>query len=156
MASDVNTWKQKGNVYLWRYPDAYKNFPGWHLATDRIGAQSLLELIARLEKSPTPVYRTVHITEPTKAVLSVPNNRGGEASVWSPSRLKLSFDPSEEVSSLWHFLPAQDQAALSVGQLFLSRIKAGIADIMRGEGDYCIGGHKKEPKGEDTCLWFWW
>jgi hypothetical protein len=156
MSGDLNAWKQEGNVYLWRYPDAFRNFPGWHLSADSVGAESLLELLSRLGESAVTAYRTVRITEPTRAVLSVPNNRGGNTRFWSPLRLRLVFDPSDVASTLWELRLEHGQVNLSVGEKFRSLLVAGIVDIMERKGDYSIGGHRNEPKEERTCLWFWW
>src|SRR6266702_378107 len=156
MTEKVDAWKQRGNVYLWRYQENCKNFPGWHLAADRAGAESLLILLAEFKSSTASVYRTITLSKPTINVLAVPNNKGGKARWWAPSRFRINFDPNPEAMSLWSFPVDQDPAVLFVGREFLLRLEAGIVDLSQGKGDYSIGGVTKEELSEQTSLWFWW
>lgn len=155
MIKSVHAWKQSGNVYLWRYHESYRNYPGWHLSADHTGAESLLNLITELKEAFTTVYRTITLSEPTNEVLAVPNNRGGKARWWAPSRLKIIFDPAPVAENTWSFPTDQDPAVLTVGREFLMKLQAGIHDVSRNKGDYSIGGGTKEERSEATCLWFW-
>jgi hypothetical protein len=40
----VARWKQQGRVYLWRYKENRKNYPGWHFTADAVACNALLEL----------------------------------------------------------------------------------------------------------------
>lgn len=152
----VHMWKPRGHIYFWRYPDAYRDYPGWHLSADLEGAASLLELIAAFQASPVACCRTLHLSPPTQSVLRVPNNGNGKAHAWSPRRLRITFDPGDAATGNWNLVLDQDAAVLSLGERYLALFKTGVLDIEHGRGDYCIGGHKREAPRERTCMWFWW
>src|SRR5512133_1596062 len=77
--STVSKWKQSGLVYLWRYLENTRNYPGWHLKTDEAGRQSLLGLLQKMHAAKYSSRATVHLSAPTMRQLSVPNNRHGQA-----------------------------------------------------------------------------
>jgi hypothetical protein len=152
MPEDLRPWRQAGRLYLWRYTGNVRNFPGWHTSADRAGTTSMLELVSALQASDGPVHRTLSLTPPTDAVLSVPNNPHGS---WSPQRWRIAYEPSEDATSLWSFPPHDTLATLRIGREWLSRFGGGFGDIFGGEGDYSIGEHQG-PDADSEDLWFWW
>jgi hypothetical protein len=153
----VATWKQTQPVYLWRYIDNTRNYPGWHLSLDPLASESLLALVGALQGARNPVHRTLEITPPTLPVLRVPNNLGGEARWASPEKWKIAFVPGLEDAQLWEFPVTQTSAVLlRLGNHYLDKFTSGLNDLLSKVGDYSIGGHPKEARGSETVLWFWW
>jgi hypothetical protein len=151
----VNSWRQRGAIYLWRYSDNARNYPGWHMHADEAGGLAMLELLAALATSSAVVHRTIQLSVPTPAVLAVPNNQGGQARWWAPSRWQIAFDPTLDTSSQWSF-PAHDPAHLRIGPTFLSQLERGVSGLLAGEGDYSIGLRESTAPSESAELWFWW
>ena len=142
-------WKQQGTVSLWRYTVSERIFPGWHLNADPVGCASLLGLVSVLVQAPGD-YRTVQISAPSPTQLAVPNNHGGRAAWVAPTKLRLSF---LDDAAAWIFPPDLEPAALKFGSDWIDALRKGIAGIPDGEGDYSIGGNKKQGS---LGLWFWW
>lgn len=143
----ANSWKQSGRISLWRYTENERNFPGWHLSADAAGCQSLLALLEALAADRAG-FRTVAITVPTKPQLCVPNNKGGQAAWLAPNKLRVTFSPAPEE---WCFPSTLDPAAITVGSAWVGRLQEGITGILKGQGDYSIGGDRGS-----LPLWFWW
>lgn len=145
----AHSWKQAGNVSLWYYTENERNYPGWHLTSDAAGCESLVALLDALAADGITASRAVQLTPPSKAQLSVPNNRSGLAAWRAPSKLRVSFSqrPTD-----WLFPLEIDPAVLTIGSDWLTPFREGISGIPLGRGDYSIG-----PAGKDgSRLWFWW
>lgn len=151
----VNSWKQQGSVYLWRYRDNARNYPGWNMHCDREASASLVDLLTALQSCTGVRYRTIRVSPPTPGVLAVPNNRGGAARWWAPARWRIEFDPELGGPDAWSFSPDEDPAALRLGARYLPDFQRGVLDMMRGRGDYSIGAEGASPD-ESEVLWFWW
>ena len=145
----AHSWKQTGNVSLWRYTGNERNYPGWHLTADTAGCESLIALLDALAADGIPASRAVEITPPSKAQLGVPNNKSGSAAWRSPSKLRVTFssDPAD-----WSFPPDLEPAVLAVGSDRLAELREGISGIPHGRGDYSIGS----AGNGSSRLWFWW
>jgi hypothetical protein len=75
---------------VWCYPDAGRNYPGWHFTADATGCAAFLDALAELESAPTGEHRTLRVLPVTKKILAVPNNRNAAAR--SANSLRLSID----------------------------------------------------------------
>jgi hypothetical protein len=80
----VESWKQSGRLYLWRYGQNTKNYPGWNLASDETGWQSISDLLERMAESTRDSRREISVAAPTALTLSVPNNRAGSNGLVCP------------------------------------------------------------------------
>jgi hypothetical protein len=143
----ADSWKQSGRISLWRYTENERNFPGWHLNADAAGCRSLLGLFEALAADGAG-SRTVAITAPMKAQLSVPNNKIGLAAWVAPEKLRITASP---IAEEWSFPAHLDPAIFTVGSAWLPQLREGIAGIPEGRGDYSIGNRKSS-----LALWFWW
>ena len=141
-------WKQEGRISLWRYTANERNYPGWHLNADKAGCASLLALLQELTGSPG-AQRTVQISAPGPAQLSVPNNQGGRAPWLAPEKLRVSCCSEPQ---MWGFPPDSEPACLTVGASWLEPLRLGIRGIPEGRGDFSIGS----GKNGSLPLWFWW
>lgn len=146
---NVNKWKQEGRLYLWRYIENTRNYPGWHLTADDTCCHSLVDLIERMLTARWSSHKSLVVTPPTKEVLSVPNNRGGEAG-WKAVRILTLKYPKDKVRDDHFSLEENgDEIILSAGRENLKLLNEWMLRISKGEGDYAI------QIGE-THLWFWW
>jgi hypothetical protein len=67
----LNQWRQKGDVYLWRYTHGSKSrCPGLNVHGDQVAIQSLIALVKCLADTASGT-RTVRLCEPTRAALSI-------------------------------------------------------------------------------------
>ena len=146
----VNAWKQRGVVFLWRYVENERNYPGWHFTTDAEGAASLCDLLKAMGSHPTSSHRTLLVTPPTMSILGVPNNKGGSARWTAPEKWRITYFP--EAADTWHFDGDATLAHLSLGSALLPRLMSATEGIVRGQGDFSIG--TSSAKGSE--LWFWW
>lgn len=140
-------WKQVGRVSLWHYTENDRNYPGWHLTADAAGCASLVALLDALAADGIQASRSVRITPPSKAQLSVPNNQSGSAAWRAPDKLRVSLSSSP---ADWLFPLDLNRAIITVGTDWLAPLREGISGIPLGRGDYSIGA-----KG-NSRLWFWW
>ena len=139
----IKKWKQSGNVYIWRYQDNPKNYPGWHLSANNAGCMSISELLRAFIDSPPETNRTVQLSVPTEKQFCVPNcNRRPIPE--TKLRITKSGIPDE-----WALKNIEDKLQLDIGTVYLQKLISGIADIQQQKGDYCIGHTHQE-------LWFWW
>jgi hypothetical protein len=132
------------NTHIWRYLDNQRNYPGYHLSGDVEGCNALLSWLRRPE--PRPAFRLQPVTT---QVLGVPNNQGGLAAYVGCGffQLHVKLDASQ---GHFAFSEASGRLSLECSQEQVARITKGVEDVLRGEGDYCIGG------GGQQALWFWW
>lgn len=146
---NVDRWRQEGRLYFWRYTENTRNYPGWHLTADDPCCRSLADLIERMLSARWGSRKLLVVTPPTKKVLGVPNNRGGEARWRAPGGLTLNY-PKGKVSDEYFKLEEHaGEIILSAGRHKLELLKECVLKVPRGEGDYAI------TVGE-TRLWFWW
>ena len=150
--STVNNWSQSGKLYIWRYTEKTKNYPGWHLTLDNSGADSLLNLLSLFDELGNDALRTLTVSSPTQEILRVPNNSAG----WrAPEKLKISFKHSESLTKHWCIQTVDKRLQLELGRDKLRELLKGVTDIQALRGDYSIGGSGSSNYNDD-CLWFWW
>jgi hypothetical protein len=149
MSAGHAKWRQRGAVYVWRF-DRSRNCPGWHLAADSAGASSLAELLDLFGLSVHPARAWIVVSPPGPPELAVPNNVGGRAE--APSRLEMCFLPgSNAAATLWEAEELPSVLRFRFGATRLGELRAGIAAIRSGRGDFSVGGPAR-----DARLWFWW
>jgi hypothetical protein len=148
--SHVDAWKQRGSLYLWRYLDNVRNYPGWHFAATAEGYVSLSSLLKVFSATSTCSYRTLVVTPPTPTILKVPNNRCAR---WTaPKKWRISFMPELQWSNAWEFSVDNEIVHLSLGSLALPCLVSAVEDGAHGEGDFSIN-----PSGaRGSELWIWW
>ena len=141
-------WRQTGRIWLWRYVENIRNYPGWHVTADAQGAASLLGLLGLLDtlnQGGADSARTVQISAPSASILAVPNNR--RAAWHAPARLRVGTSANEEE---WRLTAEDQSAALTVGSGWRPVLQLALVGIAEGRGDYAIG-----PSGKQQ-LTIWW
>jgi hypothetical protein len=91
--SSVETWRQSGRLFFWRFTENVRNYPGWHFMLDSTGSISISALVRAMSKSATKCIRTVQVSYPTAEVLQVPNNRS--AGCVAPTKLRIELDTTD-------------------------------------------------------------
>lgn len=150
---DVERWRQRGEVFLWRYRDRPRNYPGWHLSADPAGAGSLLALLRLMSDARYSSAQVVAISEPTPRVLSVPNYGRGSDAWQSAGRWQLRCTKAAASANEWKLAFTGSGLQLSVGERYLLALIGGVEDLAAGRGDYAISG---EEADDHDCLWIWW
>jgi len=138
----VNLWKQSGQVFFWRYLENVRNYPGWHLVVDAAGRQSLVDLFEAMVVEHAPTTRTIHVTTPTTAVLSIPANR--RSGVHHPEKIRLTFDPRDKEA--WSLAEQASEAALVFGDSAATVLLGGLREPVRVFDTIFL---------KDPDLWFW-
>jgi hypothetical protein len=144
---NINKWTQKGHVYLWRYQENTRNYPGWHLTADETFCSSFAELIGRMLVAQYGSRQSLAVTAPTKEILSIPNNRGGAAKWKSPKALILKHRKDHITDDYFSLEESEDAIIISAGRQKLELLKDCVLNIPKNQ-DYSI-------EIGNTQLWFW-
>lgn len=134
---------------MWRYKENKRNYPGYHLTADREGCESLEKILANFETSQKARDHRFDLTPVTQAVLDVPNNASGNATVVSLKPWRLFVDPTQP-EGFFEFSERHPACDLKLSPQQAGCVLEGVRDISKGKGDYCIGGDG------DHVIWFWW
>ena len=137
-------WKQRGQIYFWRYTENSRNFPGWHLVVDSAASESLASLVASLTKAQEPIHRTLQVSRPTKDVLCIPNNKDGLARFSAPTKLVICFDPTDADS--WTLDCVSDVLEWRLGSNSMTELESALASP---------NSFFDRQFGKDKPLWFW-
>lgn len=92
-ACHLDTWRQSGRLFLWRFTENVRNYPGWHFMLDRAGSISISQLMHAMSRTSGNCIRTVQISQPTTEVLRVPNNKA--SGCIAPTKLRIELDTAD-------------------------------------------------------------
>ncbi len=148
----VEGWKQAGDLWLWRYRQNTRNYPGWNLAADQLGWESLLDLLGRMAASPWACRRSIAVSRPTARILAVPNNPG--EGLESPPCLRLEVPRGSVGDRHWRLEAGPRRVALEVGPSKLDELRAAVGSMPSTGGDYAIGSDDRTA-WKETSLWLW-
>jgi hypothetical protein len=152
--SRVESWKQAGNLYLWRYAHNTKNYPGWNLAAEETGWKSLFDLLGRMAASPLACRREISVLKPTSRILAVPNNPAGSEGIESAQRLILEVPRGRVGDRQWRLESDPKRVVLEVGPSKLAELHGAVGSMPSTGGDFAIGPvDLKEWK--EKSLWLW-
>jgi hypothetical protein len=138
----VDSWKQAGRLFFWRFTENTRNFPGWHFMVDNSASDSIAVLLRTMAKSESSCSRTVVVSLPTAEVLSVPNNRLSPCV--APERLRIELATSDAKS----WLLTEDGAV--VHWLLGADTLRDLADVFSDPMKYF-----DSTIGENPALWSW-
>jgi hypothetical protein len=123
-AQDLTSWRQTGVLYLWCHSENAKNYPGWHLATDRPGHASFLDLLRRLRTATEfGGVRGLRTTVPTAEVLAIANNRRDAAI--SPKRILVTAAVSADK---WAIVEVTGDVRIELGADHLDGLVRWLSD----------------------------
>ena len=135
----VEQWKQNGALYLWRYLENTRNYPGWHLSADDLCCKSFVDLTEKMLTARWSSQKTFSVTPPDSKVLRVPNNRGGKARWKSAESLLLKYPKNKVDAAYFSLEEVEGNVIISVGTQQLRMLGDCILGISQGKGDYSIG-----------------
>jgi hypothetical protein len=140
--SVVDSWKQAGRLFFWRFTENTRNYPGWHFMVDRAASTSIAALLRSMAQSESPCSRTVVVSLPTTDVLGVSNNR--QSPCVAPERLRIELAISDAKS----WLLTEDGAVVHwhLGADSLRMVADVFADPMK---------YFDSTIGEEPVLWSW-
>lgn len=138
----VDSWKQAGRFFFWRFTENTRNFPGWHFMVDRAASTSIASLLRFMAQSETACSRTVVVSLPTVEVLNVPNNRNSQCV--APERLRIESVPAN--TSHWAL---DEDGAVVHWQLGVDSLRS-TADVFAHPDKYF-----DSTIGQAPALWCW-
>lgn len=141
---EIERWKNRGSISLWHYEGFPKNYCGYHLTADAEGCRFLSGLFERFREAKYPARKRILLDPPTPDQLKIPNcSRKCVPARWVEFRFRREFDKDH-----WQITENEGAVTIETGEAGLSELDRGVADIIRGEGDWSIGSEK-------NSLWFW-
>ena len=140
--NEIDKWVQNGKVFLWRYTENTRNYPGWHLALDFPAANSLLTLFSLMKGLNQPTMRTIRLSKPGSDVLAIPNNR--RSGIVSKDKVRVNWTPDRKDE--WSIDEPNDEVIMRLGERVLANIENAIQNPSKAF-DTTIA---MEP-----ILWFW-
>ena len=126
-------------IYLWRYQENKRNYPGHHLTADAEGCNQLIRLTEGLEKEKLPKTHMIELCPVNERILAVPNNTRGNKTVVSLKTWKLVCNP-EFIKTHFVYDNSYPTCTLELSPQQAGCIAEGVRDIKKGRGDNCIGG----------------
>jgi hypothetical protein len=145
---NVNKWTQQGHIYLWQYVENTRNYPGWHLTADEIFCNSFADLIERMVTAKYSCQKSLNVTSPTREILNVPNNKGGQAKWKSPKLLILKHQKNNIPDDYFSLEESEGMVIISAGRQKLESLKECVLKIIPRDNDYSV-------EIGNTQLWFW-
>lgn len=145
----VKHWKQNGSLYLWRYLENTRNYPGWHLSANNLFCESFTDLFKKMLSAKWSSQKLLLITPPNEKILRVPNNHGGKARWYSAKSLLLNYPKNKVDDDYFSLEEIEGKITIYVGTRKLELLNDCISNISKGKGDYSI-------ESDDSQLWFWW
>ncbi len=140
--NEIDKWVQSGKVFLWRYTENTRSFPGWHLAFDFLGANSLLTLFSSMKMLNQPTMRTIRLSKPGSDVLAIPNNRTSR--IMAKDKLRINWTPDRK--NEWSINEQDDDVIMVLGKKVLANIEKAIENPNKAFDT---------TLAVDPLLWFW-
>lgn len=133
-------WKKNGQISIWNYVPAEKNYPGWHVGADYSGYQSLGDLLSLLKASPVGSKRTLDLDFPARKYAAIGIRKNLEKKVV----LVLASNDAQ-----WQFSNMPGKLTLMLGTQGVGDLLNAVTCAQKGEYDFCIESEKGQR------LWFW-
>lgn len=155
MSDSVLDWRPAGVICLWTFRNADRNYAGWHTTADRAGCESIIDLCDRLQQVMSPVSRSIPLlSSPHFPVCGI----GGpfrQSDYDFVQKLRLTTAP-DFAPTHWRMTRKAETLLFEAGADVLTELRYGFAEILRDEGDFCIGPGRGASARADGILWFWW
>ena len=142
-------------MFLWRFPDDVRNYPGWNCTADKDGCRSLLDLFALKAVARWGAKTDIALSTPTGANASLPGC-GGK---WlSAGRLRLHYPKGEVTDNLWRWDGSLQSPTLTIAKSKLDALWHAFESVAAGRGDFCIRADDQKLHGFDPermAISFW-
>ena len=149
MKEKIEKLKISGGVYIWKYADNDRNYPGWNITVDNLASQELSILFDMMAQCEWSTIKRIQTSRPTDNELSVPNNRHGKARWTTKSKISFSIK-TNNTPDYWTTNEMTDELEICFGKEKLKELRDAIINIPNGKGDFAIG-----DKNDENILYFW-
>lgn len=147
MKLDIEKFKFVGEIYIWKYTNNTKNYPGWNLTLNKEAAQNLLKLFDLMLKSEWSAKKNIQTAPVTQFQADIPQNRNSN---WK-SKPKILFKyNNNDLNEFWQIIETDDCVEILFGKEKLYKLKESIHNIISGKSDFAIS-----DSNEDNILYFW-
>lgn len=146
----IEKFQINGSIYLWKYKENQRNYPGWNLTVDKVASESIIKLLDLMLKCEWSSKKHVTLSQPTNSQISVPNNWKGTATWMAATSLTLSLIKTDKIN-YWKIHEKLPSIEIAFGSSKLQELKIAIAGIPKGKGDFSIGN-----ENDEDILNFWW
>jgi hypothetical protein len=153
----VNRWRQRGNVYLWRFDDHVRNDPGWNFTADEDGCASLLELLTLMADDDRTARVAIQLSKPSDDIQRL-GLGVGTGKLRAPRHFTLEYPPTKVPPGFWQWTGTFRDPRLKLGRGKLIELISAVADVRQGIGDFEIGAADQKQHGFDFAkmsIWFW-
>jgi hypothetical protein len=145
MDSAIEKFTVRGAIYLWKYLSKENSYPGWNITADKAGCDSLLSLLAMMDRSEYPSKKSLKTETPRKQV-TVAN----QTSTFKTIQL-LTFSHRKEEANNWVIEERKKELVIAFDRKKLIELSEAVEKVKVGQGDFAIFDHHNE-----NILYFWW
>ncbi|ATY32824.1 hypothetical protein [Sphingomonas psychrotolerans] len=147
MTMDVAAWQQAGHLYVWRYAILNRSRRGWHFHADRVGCESVADLIDRMVAGGEPSHRTLVLGSVTPETWALPNFGPPKGDRFA--RLRIEYWPGQETLGIE---PVEDRLVLGLGAKRAPFLRAALIDLSIGQNDFGIAP-SDDRHGDPWMFW---
>lgn len=127
-------WKQKGQLYLWRYEPENKNYAGWHISGDTYGLNSLVELMQAMNFSGAKQYRTIKLAQPGELQYQI---SGCKLKPVAVAKLRVHYEPGGSTEP--ELLTQEGVVTFSVSSGNVDEYCIALRGLAQGKNDVHLG-----------------
>lgn len=153
----IDRWRQRGNLYLWRFDDQARNYPGWNFTADGEGCISLLELLAMIANDCRTANADILLSKPPVSIQALAGV--GRGRLRAPRRFTLKVrSPESSPADFWQWSGTLHDLKLKIGRGKLAELFSAVKSVAQGVGDFNIGAANHKQHGFDftnAAIWFW-
>jgi hypothetical protein len=146
MESQIEKFKLKGRLFVWKFHPENRNYPGWNLTGDTEGCNSLIELLELMQASSFPSRKTIATQT---ATISQVKAATGTKPFKSANKLTLRYRKGEP--QFWYTEEVDNGIRVTFGEREIELLQTALRRIIKGEGDFAIGDSEDEH-----LVYFWW
>ena len=153
----VNRWRQRGKIYLWRFDDEVRKYPGWNFTADDDGCTSLLQLFDTMVNDERSASVEIALSKPSADIQALGPGIG-KGRLRAPQHVALQFPPMKVAANFWQWTGTLHDPQLKVGQRKLVELIGAVQSVAEGVGDFCIGADDHREHGlefANMSIWFW-
>ena len=144
MDKKIQKYKIEGKIAFWKFMENSKNYPGWNISFDKIGRQSLIELLEMMNNSQWPSKKELKLSSPFELNQDWIKTNGtfqlAESVIISNKKTPID---------LWELKDNNSNLIISIGNDKLFELKSKIVEQIFDE---CIYGNKDV---DSDILYFW-
>src|SRR5687768_2685000 len=150
MKGKIEKLPVSGHIYIWKYIDNERNYPGWNITMDDLANQGVINLLDLMDQCEWSTNKTITTSQPTSREIDVANNRQGH-SRWI-ARPKITFSlVTKKPANHWLTTETSDELEISFGREKLRELREAIVQIPNAKGDYSIA-----DEYDESIVTFWW